>query len=91
MADSHAKQHDYHLVDPSPWPALTSIALFVTATGLVMWMHGMGFAVFAVGAIVVLYSAFSWWRDVVREGEHEGHHTPVVQIGLRYGMILFIA
>ena len=22
MADSHGKHHDYHLVDPSPWPLL---------------------------------------------------------------------
>jgi cytochrome c oxidase subunit 3 len=34
---------------------------------------------------------FLWWRDVVREGEFQGHHSPVVQIGLRYGMALFIA
>ena len=32
-----------------------------------------------------------WFRDVIIEGEHQGHHTPVVQIGLRYGMTLFIA
>ena len=32
-----------------------------------------------------------WWRDVIREATFEGHHTPVVQIGLRYGMALFIA
>ena len=31
-----------------------------------------------------------WWSDVVKEG-NEGDHTPVVSIGLRYGMILFIA
>ena len=91
MADSHAKQHDYHLVDPSPWPALSSLAAFVTAIGAVMWMHDKGYAVFAVGMVVLLYTAFVWWRDVVREGEHEGHHTPVVQLGLRYGMIMFIA
>ena len=32
-----------------------------------------------------------WWRDVIEEAEHQGHHTPVVQIGHRYGMTLFIA
>ena len=31
------------------------------------------------------------WRDVIEEAEHQGHHTPVVQIGHRYGMTLFIA
>ncbi len=32
-----------------------------------------------------------WWRATsIKEG-NEGHHTPVVQLHLRYGMILFIA
>jgi cytochrome c oxidase subunit 3 len=34
---------------------------------------------------------FLWWRDVIKEAVHQGHHTRVVQLGLRYGMILFIA
>ena len=33
---------------------------------------------------------FSWWADVIREA-HGGDHTPIVQLHLRYGMILFIA
>jgi len=32
MAEAHAKpQHDYHLVDPSPWPLVGSIAAFIIA------------------------------------------------------------
>jgi cytochrome c oxidase subunit 3 len=31
-----------------------------------------------------------WWRDVTLEA-NGGDHTPVVSIGLRYGMVLFIA
>ena len=33
---------------------------------------------------------FGWWRDVIKEAQ-EGYETPVVQLHLRYGMILFIA
>jgi cytochrome c oxidase subunit 3 len=33
----------------------------------------------------------AWWRDVINEAEYKGNHTKVVQIHLRYGMILFIA
>jgi cytochrome c oxidase subunit 3 len=33
---------------------------------------------------------FSWWVDVIKEA-HQGDHTPVVQLHLRYGMIMFIA
>ncbi|TIL80907.1 MAG: hypothetical protein E5Y76_05890, partial [Mesorhizobium sp.] len=31
-----------------------------------------------------------WWSDTIREA-HEGHHTRVVSLHLRYGMIMFIA
>ena len=33
---------------------------------------------------------FSWWANVVKEAQ-TGYHTPVVQLHMRYGMILFIA
>ena len=32
----------------------------------------------------------AWWRDVINEAQ-TGYHTRVVQLHLRYGMILFIA
>jgi cytochrome c oxidase subunit 3 len=98
MADAHAKpNHDYHLVDPSPWPLIASVAVFVAAIGAVMWMKGLtllGFArgpvVFFIGFAGILYVMAAWWRDVIRES-HSGYHTPVVQLHHRYGMILFIA
>jgi cytochrome c oxidase subunit III len=95
MADAHAKpQHDYHLVNPSPWPIVGSISVFLLALGLIGWMHNMyaiAPLVFGAGAIGVLYTMASWWRDVIKEAEHQGDHTRVVQISHRYGMILFIA
>ncbi len=87
-------KHDYHLVDPSPWPLVGSIAVFVMAVGAVMWMTGMfggGPVVFAVGTLGIIYVMFGWWGDVIREAEKDGHHTPVVQLHHRYGMVLFIA
>jgi cytochrome c oxidase subunit 3 len=93
MADSHAKpNHDYHLVDPSPWPLVMSIFAFIMAVGGIMWMKGIwGGYVFGFGLIGVLYVMIAWWTDVVKEAEYGGFHTRVVQISLRYGMILFIA
>ena len=41
-------------------------------------------------ALLTIFGAYSWWGDVIREAEHEGHHKPIVQLGLRYGMFLFI-
>ncbi|GAA6211048.1 cytochrome c oxidase subunit 3 [Hyphomicrobiales bacterium 4NK60-0047b] len=91
MADSHGKHHDYHLVDPSPWPLLGAVAAFVLAYGAIQFMHDKGSTVLAVGFGLVILTMFLWWRDVVKEAEKNGDHTPVVQIHNRYGMILFIA
>ncbi len=39
MAEAHQRQHDYHLVDPSPWPAVGAVSAFLLAVGLIAWMH----------------------------------------------------
>jgi cytochrome c oxidase subunit 3 len=43
-----------------------------------------------LGAVLVLGTLFFWWRDVVKESRTPGMHTPVVRLGLRYGMMFFI-
>ena len=85
------QKHDYHLVDPSPWPLATSIATLVTAVGSVYYFHSKVMWAMVLGFLLIIYCAFMWFRDVVIEAEHKGHHTPVVQIHHRYGMTLFIA
>ncbi|CUS56047.1 MULTISPECIES: cytochrome c oxidase subunit 3 [unclassified Hyphomonas] len=95
MAHDEVK-HDFHLVNPSPWPLLGSLAVIVTALGGVTYMKGLfgleagTWWLLAVGLAMVIWVMFGWWREVIKEGGI-GDHTPVVQIGLRYGMILFIA
>ena len=99
MADTHTKHHDYHLVDPSPWPLVGAAAAFIMAIGAIVWMKtpaggvfGLeGPWVFIIGSLGVLTTMVLWWRDVIDEAEHRHLHTPVVQLHLRYGMILFIA
>ena len=90
MADAHAKQHPYHLVDPSPWPAVGAVSAFAAAVGGISYMHGASLLWAVPGLLGILYTMFVWWRDVIKES-NEGYHTKVVQLGLRYGMILFIA
>ena len=87
-----AKNHPYHILPPSVWPLVGSFsALFLTGGG-VMWMHdhAAGPYVTLFGALGVLITMYSWWADVVAEAQ-AGDHTPIVQLHLRYGMILFIA
>ena len=103
MSDAHGRNHAYHIVDPSPWPLVASIGVFVTALGaigLFRWRSGEGLELFGMnfahpwlllaGVVILFYTLYAWWADVVKEA-HAGHHTPVVALHFRYGMILFIA
>ncbi len=103
MSDHAAGNHPYHMPDPSPWPIVGSIAGFLTAVGLIIFMHPsvfgaglqpifetMGLWVTAPGLIVAMMTMMGWWRDVIDEATHQKAHTGVVQISLRYGMMLFI-
>ena len=101
MADGTPK-HPYHLVDPSPWPALGSLGALLLALGFGVALHpdmlgpGIKKVVDAVhwwavapGLLLIFAVMYWWWSDVIVESRK--YHTPVVQLGLRYGMILFIA
>ncbi len=84
--------HPYHLVNPSPWPALGSLALFMGTFGGAMFMHGHqgGAFLLGLGFALVLYTMYVWWRDVIKEARVDKAHTPAVSHGLRFGMALFI-
>ncbi|ODT76685.1 MAG: cytochrome B562 [Pelagibacterium sp. SCN 64-44] len=85
-----AKNHDYHMVEPSPWPFVMSASVFVFALGIIFWMHHWTPWVFAIGLAGILYTMYAWWSDVVKEANNGIDHTPVVQLHHRYGMMLFI-
>ncbi|MDF7776683.1 cytochrome c oxidase subunit 3 [Sphingomonas sp. AOB5] len=91
-----AKNHQYHILPPDAVPIFASFAAFVLAVGALMWMHkspdtaSMATLVFFLGVALVIASFFVWWSKVIAEA-HAGDHTPIVQLHLRYGMILFIA
>jgi len=85
-------QHSFHLVDPSPWPVLSSFGgLFIT-TGGVLYMQGFigGKFLFFLGLITIFYVMWVWWRDIIRESTLEECHSFSVQKGLRLGVFLFI-
>jgi cytochrome c oxidase subunit III len=86
------KTHDYHILNPSPWPIAMATASLVLAAGGIGWMHkaAWGPMVFFAGLASVIAMFYFWWSSVVHEA-NTGDHTPVVQLHHRYGMILFIA
>ena len=98
MAETAEIKHDYHLVDPSPWPFVGAVSAFVMMVGLVLTMKALPVAglklgpyVLGVGFLGVIYTMTAWWSDVIREAGPEHKHTRVVQLHHRYGMMMFIA
>ncbi len=100
---SQAHTHPYHMVEPSRWPVLGAIAGFLITFGLVLFMHPsalgrglepffdtVGLWVIAPGLLMSMMVMMGWWMDVVKEATFQKAHTPEVQIGLRFGMALFI-
>ncbi len=84
-------KHPYHLVDPSPWPLVGSLAGGALVLGIIMVAHYGTYWMLGIGVAGMLATMFFWWRDIIKESRTPGLHTPVVRIGLRYGMTLFIA
>ena len=86
------KNHDYHILPPDIWPLIGATAALSFFGGMVMWMHDNPYGKFLIllGFIGIAVTMFNWWANVIREGK-AGDHTPVVQLHLRYGMIMFIA
>lgn len=91
--DKKHEQHPFHIVDPSPWPIVTSISLWSTALGFVMYFH-----YYNNGAFHLLFGLFSiciclsgWFYDIIREATFQGFHTYKVQQNIYLGMLLFIA
>ena len=116
----HAVEHDYHIIEPSPWPLLAGLAALVWGLGMVVFFAGLhtpapgedgglmqflfghglatiqgregasgGWIILLLGSLFAAAVMYAWWRDVAKESA-AGDHTPVVDIGLRYGMIMFI-
>lgn len=92
------KPHPYHLVRPSIWPLLSSFAAGLLAVGAVLFMHdiswqGIHFGIKGtiIGFMAVLACMFFWWKDIVLESIKEKVHNSITEVGLRYGMALFIA
>nr|AND96569.1 cytochrome c oxidase subunit 3 [Tiniocellus sarawacus] len=84
------KNHPFHLVDVSPWPLLGALSAMITMIGIIKWFHFFNSNLFLLGTLITLMVMYQWWRDIVREGTHQGLHTFQVTMGLRWGMILFI-
>jgi cytochrome c oxidase subunit 3 len=84
------KKHPYHLVNLSPWPLVASLGALVTAIGLALIVHDYTTIPLFLGLVILCFSMFGWWKDVIHESVVEKKHTEIVQFGLKIGVVLFI-
>jgi cytochrome c oxidase subunit 3 len=82
--------HPYHLVDLSPWPLVTSLGALVVALGAALFVHDYGLWTLGVGIVLLGYALVGWFGDVIDEATVQQKHTKAVDLGLRYGMMLFV-
>lgn len=82
--------HPYHLVNESPWPIISSVGGVSITIGLVTWFHLRRIKLLILGLLIILLVKFQWWKDVSHEGSFQGFHSKMVELGLRWGIILFI-
>lgn len=84
--------HPFHLVEPSPWPLASSLALLITTISGVMYFNNYanGGLLLTLGLISTVLSMSLWFRDIIIEATYQGSHTSKVQQGLTLGFILFV-
>ncbi len=87
-----SKEHDFHLVDPSPWPIAISAAILILVLGLVSTFHKQISGIFGLvlGISTISGVLFYWWKDVIKEAIYDKCHTAIVKHGLKIAMYLFI-
>ena len=86
-----ASNGDYYLPDPSPWPLVASVGLFVLAGGFVMLVNDFKIApwVMLAGGLIIAFMMFGWFGVVVLESEG-GRYNANVDLSFRMGMLWFI-
>lgn len=85
------RPHPFHIVKPSPWPLLASLAAGALALGAVYYFHDKLLWPMLVSAFALIAVSALWFRDIIRESMEKGTHNEIVRAGFRYGMLLFIA
>jgi len=84
-----ASKGGYYLPEPSYWPIVGSIGLFLTVGGIAHLLHGGTPLVTMAGAVVLLVMLFGWFGTVIRESE-SGLYNDQVDMSFRMGMGWFI-
>src|SRR3970040_261999 len=88
MSKSHSA---YFIPEPSRWPIVGTLALFVSFIGGAIMLNGSGFGTFilGLGAGAIIYLFSGWFSDVICESIR-GSYNRQVDTSFRWGMSWFI-
>jgi cytochrome c oxidase subunit 3 len=79
----------YYVPNPSPWPLVGSIGLFLMLGGFAHFLHGGTAGVMLAGAAVLLVMLFGWFGTVIGESQ-AGRYDSQVDRSFRWSMGWFI-
>ena len=83
----------YYLPEPSHWPLVGSLGLFISTFGFAYALHADGtvgnLAMMYVGLAIIAFMMFGWFGTVIRESE-AGKYNAQVDTSFRMGMMWFI-
>ena len=88
MSDTHGA---YFIPEPSRWPIVGTLSLFVSFAGAAIMLNGSGFGtfIFGLGIAALIYMFAGWFADVIGESL-KGLYSEQVDISFRWGMGWFI-
>jgi len=88
MSDSNST---YFIPDPSRWPLVGSIALFLAFVGGSTMLNGSGFGTFilGIGVAAIVYMFAGWFAEVIGESL-QNKYNKQVDVSFRWGMAWFI-
>jgi len=84
-----ASKGGYYLPEPSHWPIVGSVGMFLLLAGFANFLHGGTWLVMAAGAAVLIFMLFGWFGTVIAESE-SGKFNDQVDMSFRWSMGWFI-
>ena len=84
-----ASKGGYYLPEPSHWPIVGSIGMFLLLFGFASFLHGSSMMIMLAGAVIVIVMLFGWFGTVINESL-AGKYNDRVDTSFRMGMGWFI-
>ena len=79
----------YYLPEPSHWPIVGSVGMFLMLFGFASFLHGSSSLMMIAGAAIIIFMLFGWFGTVINESL-SGQYNDQVDTSFRMGMGWFI-